>query len=645
MVVDLGGPPRGRGRPTRYVAAAVALVLLIGGGVVAWRWLADDSAERARAAADRFAAAWPSDTLASLHYDGVPGTKVADRYHRIVKGLDSTTVAVRTRSAALTGDTARARFAVTWTLRGKTRWRYDTTARLVEHGDAWRVHWAPSVVHPKLGPGDLLVTDREQPKRAPILGRDGEPLVTERPVEHIGVVPGKVPDPTELARSLHDLLDIDAGELARRVRTSDADVLVPVITLREQDFHPVEARLRALPGVTWSHGTLPLAPTRAFARALLGTVGPVTAEIVKESGGRYAAGDVAGLSGLQRAYDGRLAGTPGTRVLAEHPDTNGGQDKATTLFTRRPRPGRPVRTTLDARVQRAADAALSGTTERAALVAMDVPTGDVLAVGNGPDPGGYDRALLGRYPPGSTFKVVTTLALLRQGLGVDEAVRCPEYAHVGGKAFHNYQHEVLGQVPFHVDFAKSCNTAFVGLSSRLDNTALADAAKALGVGVPYHLGVPAFSGTVPPPGSPIGKAASVIGQGQVVVSPLALATAAASVARGTYAPPRLVTSPEPKGAKPAGSGKIHQAATLRHLMREVVTSGTGRVVADVPGGPVHAKTGTAEYGNGNPPKTHAWFIGFQGDLAFAVFVQNGDSGGTVAAPIATRFLERLASHG
>ena len=77
-------------------------------------------------------------------------------------------------------------------------------------------------------------------------------------------------------------------------------------------------------------------------------------------------------------------------------------------------------------------------------------------------------------------------------------------------------------------------------------------------------------------------------------------------------------------------------------MREVVTVGTGSALINAPGGPVMGKTGTAEYGPGATPKTHAWFVGYQGDIAFAVYVQDGQSGGTVAAPVALAFLQNLA---
>ena len=82
-------------------------------------------------------------------------------------------------------------------------------------------------------------------------------------------------------------------------------------------------------------------------------------------------------------------------------------------------------------------------------------------------------------------------------------------------------------------------------------------------------------------------------------------------------------------------------STLHSLMRSVVTSGTGTALRSVPGGPVYAKTGTAEFGGGAEPKTRAWITGWQGDIAFAVLVEEGKSGGTVAGPIAARFLTSL----
>jgi cell division protein FtsI/penicillin-binding protein 2 len=116
-----------------------------------------------------------------------------------------------------------------------------------------------------------------------------------------------------------------------------------------------------------------------------------------------------------------------------------------------------------------------------------------------------------------------------------------------------------------------------------------------------------------------------------------MAGVAATVANGDWRAPRLVDSDKP-GTAPAP--KPADVATLRTLMRSVVTSGTGTALASVPGDPA-GKSGTAEFGGGDPPPTHAWFIAYRGDVAVAVLVEKGKSGGTVAAPLAERFFSAL----
>jgi cell division protein FtsI/penicillin-binding protein 2 len=127
----------------------------------------------------------------------------------------------------------------------------------------------------------------------------------------------------------------------------------------------------------------------------------------------------------------------------------------------------------------------------------------------------------------------------------------------------------------------------------------------------------------------------MIGQDKIVASPLIMAGVAGTVAAGRWHAPRLLAG-DPKRTGP----RIAQAPRLRELMRAVVTGGTGTALASLPGF-VAGKSGTAEFGSGDPPPTHAWFIAFRGDLAVAVLVENGRAGGEVAAPIAARFLAGL----
>ncbi len=123
----------------------------------------------------------------------------------------------------------------------------------------------------------------------------------------------------------------------------------------------------------------------------------------------------------------------------------------------------------------------------------------------------------------------------------------------------------------------------------------------------------------------------------MLASPLAVAVAAATVESGRLRLPRLLAEAPVSAPGP----ELAEAADLQALTRSVVTDGTGAALRDVPGEPVRGKTGTAEYGTQVPPRTHAWFAGSSGDLAFAVLVEDGGFGGQTAAPIAAQLLRAL----
>jgi cell division protein FtsI/penicillin-binding protein 2 len=158
----------------------------------------------------------------------------------------------------------------------------------------------------------------------------------------------------------------------------------------------------------------------------------------------------------------------------------------------------------------------------------------------------------------------------------------------------------------------------------------------LGVGTDYDVGFPAYFGSVPTGGNGNARAEAIFGQGKDQVSPLAMALVAASVEAGRTVLPTLISDQRPTStAKPLTHA---EAASLKSLMRGVVTQGSGRRLAGLDGPDVIAKTGTAEYGGKTPPKTHAWMIAAQGDLAVAVYVQDGESGSGSAGPLLEAFL-------
>jgi len=646
-------------RRARRVVVAVMLVVVVAAAVavpLALRLRSNADRDAARRAVAQFARGWRTGGLASVPFDGVMSTEAAARVAAATAAL---TPAASDRPTAVDvlsvtdPDQGRAsgRLRVRWTLDGGRTWTYQTTAGVHRVGGRWTVEWAPSLIHPSLRAGQVMVVTRTAPTRGRILGARGEVLAGLKDVVDVGIQPGATQNRAATAQAVAGIVDVDGAALTRAVQQATATAFVEVITLRAEAYARLAGRLDSVPGVVTRPSARTLGRTAEFARALLGSVGPATDAIVRASAGRVRAGDITGLSGLQRAYDDRLAGRPGlvVRAVSAGDGTSGAGGgttagpAGTTLYDVAPVAGQDLTTSLDPRVQDAAEAALGAATKPAALVAIRPSTGHVVAVANGgPQAAGYDRALLGQYPPGSTFKIVSGYALLRQGYTATTPVPCPSSVTVDGLKIGNAENEVLGTVPFRTDFAQSCNAAFVGSRQKVTPEDLAAAASALGYGEPDGLGVQAFGGSVPTSGSEVEHAVDMIGQGKVLASPLTVATVTASVAAGSRVTPRLVLDPAPSSAGAGAALDGPTLATLRDLMRAVVTEGTGTALAGVPGGPVHGKTGTAEFGTSNPPDTHAWFTGYQGDLAFAVIVEGGGFGAKVAAPIGADFLRRLA---
>ncbi|MFC3688736.1 penicillin-binding transpeptidase domain-containing protein [Aquipuribacter hungaricus] len=646
----------------RWVWWVVGVLVVLAGGAVAAYVVAVVPQQReenrdaaARQAVEELAAAWQGQDLGALEAfgDGVDYTALTTGVASLAGAADGPAWPEQVAVAEVERDgaTATGSLEVRWPF-GADGWSYDTTVTAREVGETevgsvrgafdtsggvWEAELLPTTVHPSLGDGAVLASQRVPSTRGTVLGRDGSPLVVDRAVVEIGLRPDAVVDLPGVAATFAGTLGIDAASLVERVQAAGPEEFVPVITLRREQYDPVRDTVRAQTGVVFREGLQPLPPTTAFARATLGRSGPATAELVEASEGRVQPGDTTGLSGLQRAYDEHLAGQAGFSVVSQV------GEQSTGLFTQEPVPGADLATTLDERVQVAADQALAAVPEgngNAALVAVDIPTGDVVAVANTPA-SGTDRALTGTYPPGSTFKTVSTLALLPTGLTPEETVPCPGTATVEGRAFGNVEDLALGDVPFRTDFARSCNTAFVGLSSRLEPGDLGAAAATLGIGAEWSVGTPVATGGAPAEESPVEQAAASIGQGRVLASPAAMAVATATIARGSWLPPRLVTTPAPEPSAAPAPLDPAAAATVRDLMRAVVTDGSANALLDVPGAPVHAKTGTAEYGEEVPPRTHAWVVGFRGDLAFAALVEDGGSGSRVAVPTAETFLRLL----
>ncbi len=581
--------------------------------------------------------------LADVAVSGDGAAAASEELAGVVEGMGEVVPSVSVTDVSETDgtdgpDTATATLGWSWPVSGQD-WSYTSEATLTLVDDAWQVAWEPAVVEPSLRAGGRLDLTGVTAERGQVLGAGGQPIVTDRPVTRFGIDKSAVPAAraVQSARQLASLLELDAAAYASRVKQAGDAAFVEAVVLRRDEVPPaVGGGYGQVKGALAIRDTLPLAPTRDFAAPILGTVGEPTAEMVEEDPERYAVGQQVGLSGLQLRYDEQLVGTPGVVVTRVSSD---GKEKE--LFREDAAPGLPLELTLDVGMQTTAERLLADVGPASALVAIRPSTGAILAAANGPGTEGYNMATFGQFAPGSTFKSVSSLALLRSGLGPDAATTCPPTVTVDGKQFENYDDypsSGLGEIPFRTALANSCNTAFIAERGRLDRGTLADAAASLGMGVDHDLGFPAYFGQVPPAKSETEAAADLIGQGKILASPMTMATVIASVQQGATVLPSLVTSVEVEQADVPALDR-GEAATLRTMLRGVVTSGSGALLADVPGPPVIAKTGTAEYvADGGGIRLHAWMIAARRDLAVAVFVEDGQSGSATAGPLLEAFL-------
>jgi cell division protein FtsI/penicillin-binding protein 2 len=597
-------------------------------------------------AAAALATALGSGDFQAVTFTDATADEAKRSYSKVTEGMGEVDPAVEVAGVEDADDTATVQLAWSWPLGGRAAtqsgagtWAYraEATMRLVD--DEWQAVWEPAVIESSLEKGEVLDSSSVDPERGQITGAGGQRLVTDRPVERFGidrtqVKPARAGDS---ARQLAQLVGIDAAPYARQVEAAGDEAFIEAIVFRRDEVPPEvdPQHLAAIPGAIAVSDTLPLAPTREFAAPILGTVGEVTAEMIKDDPEKYEIGDEAGLSGLQARYDDQLRGTSGLVVQAV--DAEGSERE---LFSEEPTPGKPLRLTLDVRLQQAAERQLADVGPASALVAIRPSNGDILVAANGPGTNGYNMATFGQFAPGSTFKSVSSLALLRDGLTPSSIVPCTGRIVVDGKAFENYDDYPaggLGRIPLRTAVANSCNTAFISQAGKLSDDALADAASSLGMGIDHDVGFPAYFGSVEPPASETEAAADMIGQGKILASPMVMATVIASIQSGSTVLPRMVKDWEVDQADvPELAGA--EASQLRTLLRGVVTSGSGSLLADVPGPPVIAKTGTAEFERGGRLRTHAWMIAGQDDLAVAAFVDEGSSGSGTAGPILESFL-------
>jgi penicillin-binding protein A len=356
-------------------------------------------------------------------------------------------------------------------------------------------------------------------------------------------------------------------------------------------------------------------------------------------------GTLVGISGLEQALNRRLAGRPGGSLLAVE---EGGS--ARILSQAEPQPGASVKTTIDPDLQAAAVSALAG---RAGGVAvLDTRSGDIRALAG--------QAFSAPQPPGSTFKIVTTTAALQKDVvSLDDEFEIVDGVNVGGRFISNANGEFCGGT-FREAFAESCNADFAPLGPKIGNDEMVATAERFGFNAPLTLYEASLVAEVDPPestiptdiGEEVDLGVTALGQGEVLATPLQMASVAQTVANGGVREPTSVVAnrklrPEAEAVR-VMSPKI--AGELTELMIGVVAGGTGYAAA-ISEAQVAGKTGTAELGpvpgqeNEEEPEQikDAWFTAFapaeKPRLAVGVLLIEAEAaGGEVAAPIAGQVL-------
>jgi cell division protein FtsI/penicillin-binding protein 2 len=627
-----------RARPPMLRVIAAALAVAFGAVGFAGGLFSTPSAEPT---VQEFLLDWQQHSYAAAANltTGNP-TEVAAALKQAFRGLDAAAFYLTMGPITQHGRTAQARFSA-WVDLGQNGapWNYQGRLALRQRGSGWKVVWSPSVINPGLRPGLHLAMIASIEPRAPVLDAGGNPLLTPSLSYVVGVQPGRLAHSDRTAALLGQVTGLEPAELQGWILAAPRNRFQELVVLRPSAYRRMAHRLGKIPGLIIKRQYLRL--FTSIAPAVVGSVGTEVSPAFRDQGIAYRPGATLGLTGLQQAYQRKLAGTPTTKVITE--DAGGHQVAVLASWEGR-RPA-PVHTTIDPSVQQAAMNAVASAPGSAAVVAMQASTGRILAVAEHAgarlprvDP------LAGQYRPGTAFTIVSTEALLASGLSVGTTVRCTSVNDVGGRLFRNVPPAPnLGRQPtFADDFAHACGTAFSGLSQRLRAHDLDMAAAGFGFGAPWRLPLPSFAGSVRPSGTVADLAADTIGTGSVRASPLAMALAAAEVDTGRWHEPSLVTPAQDPAKARHVSFSASILDTLRSLMRQTVRSGAASR-ADLRGLPVRGQVGTAPLESGrNHRRWLNWFVGYRGDTAFAV-VEISSSPAQSAVPVGTRFLNAAPS--
>ena len=525
------------------------------------------------------------------------------------------------------------------------------------------------------------------PRRGWIVDRRGVPIANNRTDFRVDIIPDRLENKDQVLASLRDILALTPEDIAQiEDDLKGAAGFRPVQVAENLDYEryaAVNVRLPELPGVAPARGFARNYPAGAAIGHLVGYVGTATAEQYKESKDPLllTPGFKIGKDGLEKTLEGMLRGTPG----AKRSEVTARGKLVRELATRPDEPGRNVRLTIDAGLQEYTARRLGN--ESGSVTVFDITNGDILAMVSMPcyDPNAFsdgisrtewkmlseddhlplmNKTLQGLYPPGSTFKPATALAILGAGVDPKRVVYCNGGYQLGNRRFGCLGRH--GPMTMHTAIARSCNTYFYTIGREIGIDPIAAAARKLGFGAEFDLPLPSQRyGTVPDTAWKLRRYKqdwtqadtlnASIGQGYVLVSPFQLAVATARIASSRALLPSLIIG-QPKPPLRLDFPEEH-LAIVRAGMDEVVnghgTAGASRLPLE--GIRMGGKTGTAQVrrimdrnrGQGGEWKyrDHGLFICFapvdNPRYAASVVIEHGMGGSRAAAPVAKDVLTWL----
>ncbi|MDO9069854.1 MAG: penicillin-binding protein 2 [Deltaproteobacteria bacterium] len=533
--------------------------------------------------------------------------------------------------------------------------------------------------------------------RGAILDRNGKVLVSNRPSFSLSIIPQEVKDKETLLTQLSALLRLDRTEMSERWEKNKGRAkYYPVVlasNITRDQVEIIEENRLMLPGVEVEMKPVREYSSGVLAAHLLGYIGEISEnELNNETFQDYNPGDYIGKVGIERALDNELHGDDGGRQLEV--DARGRVLR--TLSESYPTVGNSVVLTIDANVQKQAEQAFGA--QAGAAIAMDVNSGEVLAFVSNPafDPALFsgklpadiwksyledkrhpmvNKALSGQYPPGSTFKIITALAGLEEGvINESSSVVCSGVYEMGSSKFRCWSKGGHGTVSLRRSLKDSCDVYYYQLGEKLGVDRIAKVAKSFQLGSTLGIGlVNEKNGLIPTTEwkqKRFGKRwfsgetlPVAIGQGYVLMTPIQLASMIATVANeGTVYRPHLVkriVDADGKPLKEFGTEIISKTNISQASFRKVkqglfdVVNAPGGTGANARLGEVQVagKTGTSQVVKLSEDRKkslpyqyrdHALFVAFapydKPEIAVAVVVEHGGGGGAVAAPIAGRIL-------